>query len=467
MKTLIFSLLLIPSLCMSTQQLMAKSDGNTATYLRNPDRNSPWPYAHKILGGHQDKTGNIWFTSTDAVYRYNGNTFTTYSSMDGMRADHVSQIIEDVNGALWFGALDGVVRVEPMPAGEPVVKAFKILRGNPAKGIISSLQQTKEPELPLLASVITVRKGGGVWFANGYKLYYTDGAHPAITASGLNEYLKEQKVTLGCGIPEDFGIHALYQDANGDLLFSAVACCCCFNITYRLHADRLDNPCLYNNCGHTLSNKDDMARHNKEIAASLSVISRRGDDKNIAFTTVLKDNKGDLWFGSMDGGAYKYDGRQFILVSADNVLNKSSISDIYIDKDGDVWFASSAYDGMLSSGVFRYRPATQPSGKATVTHYTTKDGLCSGGPFSNNAIKAMMQDNTGKMWFGGDGGICYYDTKEKAGKQFRNFTQKDGLKDDHISFILKDNGGMLWFGTWNMGVYRYNGKTLECFTRSK
>ncbi|MFT3908977.1 MAG: two-component regulator propeller domain-containing protein [Ferruginibacter sp.] len=53
-----------------------------------------------------------------------------------------------------------------------------------------------------------------------------------------------------------------------------------------------------------------------------------------------------------------------------------------------------------------------------------------------------MQDNDGYMWFGTGAGVSRFD-----GKEFKNFTVKDGLTDNDILKIYKDSKGRLWFLT--------------------
>lgn len=57
------------------------------------------------------------------------------------------------------------------------------------------------------------------------------------------------------------------------------------------------------------------------------------------------------------------------------------------------------------------------------------------------------------MWFGTWGaGISRYD-----GKEFVNFTTKDGLADNLVRSIHQSSDGVLWFATYGGGVSRYDG----------
>lgn len=50
----------------------------------------------------QDKDGNIWFSNWGGAYRYDGNTFQTFTKNEGLQGT-VAKILEDKNGNLWFG----------------------------------------------------------------------------------------------------------------------------------------------------------------------------------------------------------------------------------------------------------------------------------------------------------------------------------------------------------------------------
>jgi ligand-binding sensor domain-containing protein/serine phosphatase RsbU (regulator of sigma subunit) len=91
---------------------------------------------------------------------------------------------------------------------------------------------------------------------------------------------------------------------------------------------------------------------------------------------------------------------------------------------------------------------------ANFSFYKTLQGL------KNNNIRCMLQDKTGNLWLGTDGGgVCRYD-----GKYFTKFTDKEGLSNNLVLSILEDKGGNLWFGTYGGGVCRYDGKSFTNFT---
>ncbi|TKG97389.1 hybrid sensor histidine kinase/response regulator [Puteibacter caeruleilacunae] len=80
--------------------------------------------------------------------------------------------------------------------------------------------------------------------------------------------------------------------------------------------------------------------------------------------------------------------------------------------------------------------------------YTIEDGL------PNNYVRCIEKDQNGYMWFGTHGGVCYYD-----GYQFKVF--KEDISDPHailsnrVSVIECDQLGNIWVGS-NKGVQLYD-----------
>ena len=60
----------------------------------------------------------------------------------------------------------------------------------------------------------------------------------------------------------------------------------------------------------------------------------------------------------------------------------------------------------------------------------------------HDAIRCMLQDKSGNLWFGTSGGVSKYD-----GQSFTHFTEKEGLSNNVVYSILEDKSGNLWFGT--------------------
>lgn len=93
-----------------TNEGVYRYDGKSVTNLKPMDlfQDGPKPKAHNWGWPQlQDKNGNIWFSNWGGAYRYDGNTFTSFTTKDGLPSE-VTRIIEDKKGNLWFGASDGL-----------------------------------------------------------------------------------------------------------------------------------------------------------------------------------------------------------------------------------------------------------------------------------------------------------------------------------------------------------------------
>ena len=120
------------------------------------------------------------------------------------------------------------------------------------------------------------------------------------------------------------------------------------------------------------------------------------------------------------------------------------ISTIHQDSDGTLWFGIST--NLAGSGVSRF------DGKEFV-NFTTKDGLV------DDRVWSIYSTPDRVMWFGTyGGGVSRYD-----GKEFVNFTTKDGLAGNRVLGIYRAPDGVMWFGT-DGGISRYDGKEFVNFT---
>ena len=243
----------------------------------------------------------------------------------------------------------------------------------------------------------------------------------------------------------------------------------------------------------------------------------------LSITCMLEDKDGNLWFGTMGKGIYRYNGTTLdnFLNNNDHIFNLGNtnqlILDILQDKNGNLWFSS--WNG---GGVWRYdgkdfknflpsadyykanqdkRNFNNPQSTFEISPSTTYSPLQD--HITDDMIFSMTEDNLGNIWFATrDHGICCYNGKTFTnigrsegfgsrgasailqddknnfwittfdsgvwyydGKTFENFTENDGLISNAVMSVLKDKNGNLWFGTKWFGLSRYDGKTFTTFSQ--
>lgn len=162
-----------------------------------------------------------------------------------------------------------------------------------------------------------------------------------------------------------------------------------------------------------------------------------GQVSGYMYRCSLKDKVGNLWFGTMGAGVYRYDATsgKFTNFTMQDGLNDNNIASVFEDKAGNLWFGT-------ANGICRY------DGKS-FTNVTAKEGL---GKFDINCI--LEEDGNGNFWFGTNGyGVCRYNPVTGAAI---NFTTEQGLGSNHVQRILEDKSGNLWFGERDGGVCRFD-----------
>jgi len=176
----------------------------------------------------------------------------------------------------------------------------------------------------------------------------------------------------------------------------------------------------------------------------------------------LQDKHGNIWFGTTGEGVYKYNGKLFTQFTMKDGLSNNCIWSMMEDKAGNIWFGTTdgicRYDGKKISSIpipFTIRPVITDN--SYYTEWSTK-----------NSVWSMLQDKSGKIWFGtGDGVYCYDEGNFTRLLANDNVINKDSLKLKLVSNILEDKNGNIWFASGMPpgyeGFCRYDGKIVESF----
>ena len=168
-------------------------------------------------------------------------------------------------------------------------------------------------------------------------------------------------------------------------------------------------------------------------------------------TLIRKGAKGGLWLGTWDDGLNRLDPitkrvERFSHDAANPYsLSHDNISMTYEDRKGRLWIGT--YVGGLNrfdaaSGRFKHFKH-RPSDPSSLSH--------------NNVVAAFEDDN-GLLWFGTKGGgLNKFDPKTAM---FTHYRERDGLANDSVYSIFKDQQGFFWLST-NKGISRFNPVTEQ------
>jgi ligand-binding sensor domain-containing protein/serine phosphatase RsbU (regulator of sigma subunit) len=150
--------------------------------------------------------------------------------------------------------------------------------------------------------------------------------------------------------------------------------------------------------------------------------------------SISQDRYGNLWFGTNNGGASKYDGNKFVSYTENDSLVNNVVFSISEVKDGRILFGTNGGLSILNGKKF--------------TNLTDQQGL------PHNRVFKTIQDNNETIWIATTKGVCQLD-----GNKIIPF-DKDTLLSKAIVFTMYcDKANNLWFGTLGNGVIKYNLKS--------
>jgi ligand-binding sensor domain-containing protein len=179
------------------------------------------------------------------------------------------------------------------------------------------------------------------------------------------------------------------------------------------------------------------------------------------FFSVFEDSKGNLWFGSIGSGVYCYDGKSLRNFTTKEGLAGNDVSCIYEDKAGNICFGTGSGASRYDGKSFRNFTTNEgpPATQADSVHVSVYKHQLPAVSWMHNDVNAIIEDKTGRFWFGTRGNTFVYD-----GKTFTTITNKDGKPFTNVRSIIEDKKGNIWLGGYD-GLWCYNGSTFTNLTR--
>ena len=388
----------------------ARYDGKTIMYFTTKEGIQD----NNVLSMMEDNQGNIWFGTRGGASKFDGEIFTHFGRIEGLR-DTINSIHEDREGNIWFGTDRGVNKFD----GESLIH-FTEKDGFTNIGVYSIFEDSH----------------GNLWFGTqGAGVFIYDGE--TYTHIGMEDGLSGNHVM------------SIMEDSQGNMWFTNNTGG--VDIYNNVHFTYLsDNEGLGYNYVSSIS---EDGQGNLWFGTGWSVSKYNGESIAILDTTLglindwinstLVDSQGNLWIGTRNR-VVKHDGKSFMHFTEKEGLSNNWVWSILEDSQHNCWF------GTKGGGVSRYNGVT-------FTHYTEKEGL------SSNDIRSVAEDSQGNIWFGtyGGGVIKFHQDT------ITHITEKEGLGSNSVNCILEDSYGNLWFGTEGGGVSIFNGESFAHITEKE
>jgi DNA-binding NtrC family response regulator/ligand-binding sensor domain-containing protein len=439
----------------------------------------------------QDRTGALWCGTQGGVSRYDGQTWSTFTAEDGLPGSIVCVIYEDRQGNLWAGAESGgLVRYDGhrwrsfATLGASVADIWEDSQGNLwvatwGRGV--SRYDGAEWTSFTVEDGLAENRVTAIWQESEGHLWF------ATYSRGVSRYDGRTWTTFTTadGLANEM-ILALAGDQEGGLWFGAVG-----GGISRYHPHAPTSYTTADGLAHNVVMSLLEDRHGCLWFATWGGVSRYDGETWVSFTekdgllndllwAIVEDRQGHIWVGNMYKGASRYDGEGWTCFTPADGLGGAYVNNLLLDREGKVWVSSednrvSRYDGE------RWR------------HFTAEDGLAEDDVYgmwqdrqgclwlgSSRAIRVydgvqfrivkegvfglvptIREDRRGQMWFGTTAGGLY----RCDGREWAQFTTREGLAHNQVISLLEDDRGILWIGTFGGGINLYDGLVFQHLTR--
>lgn len=327
--------------------------------------------------------------------RYSQLRFDHISTSQGLSQDIVKAIIQDRQGFMWFGTEDGLNRYDGY--------SIKVYKHNSrdttslSDNDVHALYEDRQHRL-------WIGTGGGLDLYNREKdsfLYFKhDSTNPR---------------SMGPG-----GVMCLQEDASGRLWIGTSAGLNRYDEQHRTFA-------------HYLHNRIDTSSINSNFINS-----------------ILLDRSGMLWIGTSNGfcsfdeptgrvGRYLYSGGSG---------GEANVVWLQEDRSRTIWAAQTEH------GVWWLDAARRELRPVPLSSYP---GLSfSQSVMGDAVVSSMAEDSKGSVWIGHFRGLDIYNPLSKKFTHYFIDPDDPAALGGRVGVVYRDKVGMMWLGTFQGGVYRYD-----------
>ena len=266
----------------------------------------------------EDKTGNLWFgTDGGGVSRYDGKSFTNFTTAQGLANNTVWSITEDKTGNLWFGTQGGGVSrydgnceaiTNTNKNNQSVSKSFTNF--TTAQGLANNTVFS-----------ITEDKTGNLWFG-------TDGG-------GVSRYDGKSftNFTTAQGLPDDVVTQVVIDSQQNIVIGTNFGVGVVVSFTPKLREENTKSNIPAQNS----LNNEELKNYTPNIEIYNSSTGYPVKDVNAGQNAMYKDSKGIIWIatGSAKTGLVRFDY---------NAVNKNTnppavfIQSVKINDENIVWY---------------------------------------------------------------------------------------------------------------------------------
>jgi ligand-binding sensor domain-containing protein/AAA+ ATPase superfamily predicted ATPase len=391
-----------------------------------------------------DSQGNVWAATGGGALKYDGESFSPFTSSQGLPSNEVRAIAEDRRGRLWIVTQGGVAIVE----GERITP-FDLKRAADA-------QASRRPaDTSAITDVrgIFVDGNGSVWFASAQGVFFLTPDATAVTPVDALRILS--------GADSSPGARAIGQDQNGRMWFAmdsggvALYDPASRELQRIAFLDRDHVTSLFmGREGHLWFATDNGAVYS-DFYSFVNYSSSRGlPDNNVHAVIELPRGAGrdqsPRLLALTSAGVSRLEGERFVPVEPFRAgINVRAVT---LDRSGDAWFATEQgalrlsgqsitqfSDNQIASNNVRWVMGVD-SGAAVIFCTTRGATIFQGGEFKAIAalagydVRHAFEDADGWIWFSTERGVVGYDLKSSQSEVINTST---GLADNDARWVAR------------------------------
>lgn len=370
----------------------------------------------------QDGQGFLWFGTLDGVFRYDGHTFDHFGPSEGLAGSLCIQLLTDPNGVLWASMRGGVSRFDGakfVPVSLPL----------PQEENVRATPRAQQLAFGLDGSLL-VASSAGLW-------QFPDPGGDSVRPSRL--------WTTDQGLPSD-DIDAVYVSPEGIVWLSASGVLATIELergalSFPFGRDRFSSELvltlhvtyegqLWVRCQNHLWKAPKGEVHITKSNAQLPSAS-------FFFGSPQIDRSERYLLPTSSGLFYEVSDNVWGKLGEENGLPSAMVLSVLEDHEGAYWI------GLGGGGVVRCPNIT------STRSWTVQDGL------PDNVVWNILRDRKGRLWVATGAGIGLWTPGAE-----RWVTLKDGIADNVITMLEADESA-IWFIASRVGIGRIDIDSLK------